>query len=158
MNNLQLDRLNFPSYEMRLQKRNDGPFIFDPVRKKYIKLTPEEWVRQHVIKDLNERLDYPLTLMEVEKEFDLGKLKRRTDILCSIEANQPILMVECKRPEEKISQKVFDQISRYNIAFSVPYLMVTNGIHHIYAFLDLKSREVRFIRELPPFGQLNSDN
>ena len=100
MNKVSLPKLNFESYDFRLRERGDQLEIFDPVRKKFLLLTPEEWVRQHVVAHLNDKIEIPHHLMEVEKEFKLNELSKRADILIRGRDGNPLFLVECKRPEE----------------------------------------------------------
>jgi len=105
--------------------------IFDPVRKKYVKLTPEEWVRQNFVQYLIREGKYPAGLIGIEVMFPYNKLKKRVDILVHNRSGQPVMIVECKAPEVKIGdEKTSDQIVTYNIAFRVPYLVITNGMEH----------------------------
>jgi type I restriction and modification enzyme subunit R-like protein len=106
MSNSGLPTLNFPVYEMTIREENGQLRIFDPARKKYVVLTPEEWVRQHLIHYLNKDKGYPLGLMMVEKEFKYNKLSKRADIIVCDRTGAPLLMVECKSPDVEISQRV----------------------------------------------------
>ncbi len=104
--------------------------ILDVFRKKFVRLTPEEWVRQNFARYLIEAGAYPLGLMGIEMQFAHNRLKRRTDILVHDRHGKPVMIVECKAPEVELNEKVFEQISDYNRKFRVPYLVVTNGNHH----------------------------
>lgn len=145
--------LNLPKYQVKLKKEADKHFIFDDVRKKYLVLTPEEWVRQHFIHFLQSDKKVPLSIMSIERELQYGKLKKRTDIVVYGSDGQPKLIVECKAPHIKISQDVFDQIARYNMVLKVNYIAVTNGIQHYYCKIDHQKNNYTFIEELPNFDE-----
>tara|TARA_B110000003_G_scaffold276580_1_gene324155 strand:- start:21537 stop:21956 length:420 start_codon:yes stop_codon:yes gene_type:complete len=125
--------------------------IFDPVRKKMVKLDPEEWVRQNLIQFLNKDKNYPISLMAVEKGLTVNKLSKRFDILCYNNDSKPLLLVECKAPSVKISQDAFDQISIYNLQFKVPFLLVSNGLEHYCCQLDYEKNSYSFLSEIPDY-------
>jgi len=125
--------------------------IFDVVRKKYLLLTPEEWVRQNFIHYLNKEKNYPLGLMGVEKMVKYNNLKTRADIvLYNIEGN-PNIIVECKAPNVKITQDAFNQIAKYNSQLKVKYLIVTNGMKHFCCEMDYESNKITFLEEIPTY-------
>ena len=146
--------LNFPKYNFKIKTTNKRTEIFDLVRKKYVALTPEEWVRQHTIQFLATQYDFPLSLMAVEKSIKLNSLTKRYDIVGYGSDGTPKLCIECKAPEIKITQKVFDQIARYNISLKVNYLMVTNGLDHYFCYIDFKKRSFYFLESLPSYKEL----
>ena len=148
--------LNFPSYQFNLIKENKKTKIFDAIRKKYFVLTPEEWVRQNVVRYLVEEKSFPANLIAVEIGLKLNGLQKRADILVYSKTGKPILMVECKAPHIKIDQKVFDQIGRYNITFKLPYLVVTNGIEHFCAQIDFNIKNFSFLKEIPNYENLKA--
>jgi type I site-specific restriction endonuclease len=150
--NLRLERLNFPVYEFRLRKDQ----IFDPARKKFVALTPEEWVRQHVIRYLQESGGYPLSLMAVEAPIALHTLKRRMDILVHSKAGQPLLIVECKAPSVKITQSTFDQAARYNLKAGAPCFFLSNGLSHYYCRVGEPGEPYVFLKSLPSFSELSA--
>lgn len=115
-------------------------------------LTPEEWVRQHIIHYLIEEKNYPISLIAVEKKVTVNKLTKRTDILVFNAMGNPHIIVECKAPSIKISQDTFDQIARYNLKLAANYLIVTNGLTHFYAFMDLKNESYVFMENIPNYG------
>lgn len=149
-----LRQLNFDNYEYRLKEEEGKQFIFDPIRKKFLVLTPEEWVRQNTIMHLHHELAVPLSHITVEKSMKLNKMTKRADILVYNKDLQHALLVECKAPDVKIKEEVFHQIARYNLVFKVNYLFVTNGLEHYYAYIDHEKKYVSFIRELPPYNEL----
>lgn len=125
--------------------------VLDPVRKRWVALTPEEGVRQWVIGLLHDRYGYPLELMQVEGAIALNGMTRRCDIVVHDTDGHPLLIVECKRPDVPISQKVCDQACRYNTVLQVPYLLLTNGIQIIIIHVDFASRQLRQLPDLPPW-------
>jgi hypothetical protein len=149
-----LKELNLPQYSFKITGKEGNEMILDPVRKKYVKLTPEEWVRQNFIKYLVAEGRYPLGLMGVEVMFSLNKLKRRVDILIHNRSGQPVMIVECKEPEVKIDDEVFNQIVNYNMAFKVPYIVVTNGMVHYACKIDHKQSKWEYLLALPLYEDL----
>ncbi len=145
--------LNLPDHEVEVQNSPEGQKLWDPVRRKYVLSDPEEWVRQCFLRYLHHDKGHPYGLMEVEKGFRLNKLHKRCDILTRTQKAEPFMIVECKAPDIKIDQGVFDQIARYNLAFQVPYLTVTNGHDHYASYVDLEKNELRFLEEIPGFEE-----
>jgi predicted type IV restriction endonuclease len=145
-----VDLLNFPEYEFRYVPGK----IFDPVRKKFVALTPEEWVRQHVIRFLGDDRGYPLSLMAVEAQFELHTLRKRMDILVHGRDGKPLLIVECKAPTVKINQKSFDQAARYNLSAGVEYFFITNGLTHFFCKSDKEAGAYHFLPDMPLYSSL----
>ncbi|MFT7071366.1 type I restriction enzyme HsdR N-terminal domain-containing protein [Patiriisocius sp. Uisw_017] len=143
--------LNFSTYQFRFKSRENKPTIFDVVRKKFIVLTPEEWVRQNTIHYLINELQVPLSLINVEKQIKLHKTIKRYDIIVYNSDGSILLIVECKAPKIKIAQDTFDQIARYNFVLNATYLMVTNGLEHYFCQMDFKKEQYTFLEKLP-FG------
>lgn len=139
------------SHEIEIKQGADGERIHDPVRRKYVRSTPEEWVRQRMLRYLHYEKGHPFSLMEVEKEFRLHKLRKRCDILTRDGNAAPFMIVECKAPGIAIDQAVFDQIARYNFAFEVPYLVVSNGEEHYACRVDPQAHRLDFLQEIPAF-------
>ena len=125
--------------------------LFDIVRKKYVSLTPEEWVRQHLIHYLIKEKKFPISLIAVEKQLTLNNLTKRTDILVFNSEGLPEIIVECKAPSVKITQHTFDQISRYNLKLNANYLMVSNGLEHFNCKMDLENETYIFLKTLPSY-------
>lgn len=148
-----MQRLNLPAYQPKLKSKENNLFIFDFVRKKYIKLTPEEWVRQHVLYFLTAEKGYPISLIAVEKQLIINDLKRRFDIVVFNSQGQPYLIVECKAPQVTISQDAFDQVAIYNTEIQASYMMVTNGLQHYYCKIDTEKEQYYFLRELPSYSK-----
>lgn len=149
-----MTKLNLPDYQFRLKQEDKKTKIFDSIRKKYVVLTPEEWVRQNLIEYLVQEKGYPKGLVAVETSLKHNGRARRSDILCYHNNNLPILLVECKAPEIKISQDTFDQISRYNIAYKVPFLLVSNGLTHFICQVDFETKTTMYLQEVPHYKEL----
>lgn len=143
--------LNFPLYEFRFKNSENKLYIFDIVRKKFVSLTPEEWVRQHTIQFLLKEKKYPQSLMNVEKQIQVNQLTKRYDIVVYRSDGSIFLAVECKAPQVKITQQIFDQIARYNMTLKAENLMITNGLHHIFYQIDYVNQNYVFLEELPDF-------
>ena len=150
-----MKELNFPQFDFKIKSDGAKSQIFDSFRKKWVALTPEEWVRQHVLRYLYEVKAFPLGLTAVEAGIEINGLKRRCDIVYYKTVNQPVFLVECKAPEVAISQAVFDQILRYNLSLGVEYLLVTNGIHHALARLNSMKTSFELLKEIPHFEELS---
>ena len=120
-------KLSYPAYEFRIKGERGRELIFDGIRKLWVRLTPEEWVRQNVIQYLLQVMKYPATLIAVEKEIFLGEMKKRFDLMVYDSAHTPWMIVECKAMEVALDQAVLEQILRYNISVPVPFLVITNG-------------------------------
>jgi len=146
--------LNLPPYPIQLKEKEGKTYIFDRIRKKYLLLTPEEWVRQNFVWFLIEEKKYVGGLMAIEKGLKLNDMHKRADVVVYDELAQPIALIECKAPKVKINQDVFEQISRYNLVFKVPYLLVTNGLSHYCVKIDFKQNTFSFLEEIPNYEQL----
>lgn len=146
-----MEQLDFPTYDFRLKNSKNKRQIFDPIRKKFVALTPEEWVRQHAIKFLTIDLNYPKSLMNVEREIQVLGMRKRYDIVIFNPDGSIYLIVECKAPSVQISQHTFDQIARYNLALDATFLMVTNGLNHYYCQMDLILEKYNFLPSLPEY-------
>ena len=128
--------------------------IFDQVRRKFVRLTPEEWVRQNFITYLASVGGYPVGLMGVEVAFKINSLKRRVDILVHDRLGKPVMIVECKSFDVPLNDEVFEQIATYNIQFRVPYLVVTNGIIHYACRMDFEINKPEYLNIIPQYGEL----
>lgn len=144
-------KLNLPEFVFSLRKRDGLLEIFDEIRRKYIVLTPEEWVRQNFIKYLINKKNYPAQLMAVEKSITLNTMKVRPDIVIYTNKAYPLLIVECKAPSVIINQNSFDQIAKYNFSLKVKLLAVTNGMDHYYCKMDYSNKSYIFLRDLPDY-------
>ncbi len=147
-----LPTLNFPKTVFKIKEENKRFYIFDKSRKKYVILTPEEWVRQHCLHYLTHEKHYPASLLAVEKEIIQHNKHLRFDIVAYSKQGTPQLLVECKAPEVQINQKVFDQIAAYNLKLNVPYLLVTNGINHYCCMVDFENSKYIFLEQIPDYG------
>ena len=144
-----MKRLNFPNYEFRLKKEGQKRFIFDLIRKKYIQLSSEEWVRQNCIRFLIEEKKISRFSIAVEKEIEFNGIKKRFDIVSYSSEGKINLLVECKAPNIEINQKTFDQILIYNKILKSKYLMVTNGINHYYCKINEDRNNIKFLANFP---------
>lgn len=148
-----LPKLNFPEYRFKLQRQSDGLQslkIFDIIRKKYVTLTPEEWVRQHLLHFLVNERNFPQSLISVEKKLYINGLEKRTDVVVYDRSLKPFLLAECKAPEVAITQEVFDQAARYNLSLNVSVFLITNGINTFVCRADAGGRSYEFLQEIPP--------
>ena len=141
--------LNLPSFEHKISGEGDKLFIFDPIRKKKVALTPEEWVRQNFLRYLVEIKAYPASRIAIEFALDLNGLSKRCDIVYFNAAGLPVLLVECKAPEVRVSQDTFDQITVYNMRMKVPFLILTNGLTHYSVQINEKDTGYQFLTEVP---------
>lgn len=146
-----MQKLNFPAYSFRFKNSENKVFIFDEIRKKFVVLTPEEWVRQHVIQFLLVEKKYSKSYINIEKSIKINGLTKRYDVVVFQPDGKIFLLVECKAPEISISQNTFDQIARYNMILDADYLMVTNGLNHYFCQMDFNKEQYQFLRELPNY-------
>ena len=150
-----VQKLNLPTYDFTLKQESGKQFIFDRFRKRYLLLTPEEWVRQSFARYLIEEKGYPASLMMTEQTLHLNKTVKRCDILVHKPAGKPAVLIECKAPGINISGETFDQIARYNLVFRVKYLIVSNGLKHYCCYVDFQSKKVEFLDDIPTFDELD---
>ena len=142
--------LNFPNIETRFTKNAKGTLqIFDIIRKKFVDLTPEEWVRQHALHYLSKEKNVPHSLIAVEKQLILNGTKKRTDAVIFNQQLQPICIIECKAPEVEINQITIDQALRYNLNLNVPFIVLTNGFTHY--FIELNHPIPKISDKIPDF-------
>ena len=146
--------LNLPSFTVKIQQRNGKNLIFDPLRKKYVALTPEEWVRQHFTHFLTDHKGYPKGLLANEIQLDLNGTKKRCDTVLFNKDLSARMIVEYKAPHIAITQAVFDQITRYNLVLKVDYLIVSNGINHYCCKIDYQSMSYSFLPDIPSYTDL----
>ena len=140
-----------PTANIKLRDHEGRREVFDIVRNRYVALTPEEWVRQHVIHYLHEELGYPLELMQVEGAIMLNGMSRRCDIVVYDETVRPLIIVECKNESVPLTQKVLDQACRYNLVLQVPYLCLTNGVGQVCCRVDFAEKKVDIRPKLPNY-------
>ena len=143
--------LNFPKIKFKSKVVNESTQIFDIVRKNYFILTPEEWVRQHVLHYLITYKRYPIGLMQVEKLVKYNNLNTRADIVVNDRYLEPIILVECKAPTVSIRKNAFDQIAKYNFNLRAKYLFVTNGLKHYCCKIDYSTNETKYLDDIPEY-------
>ena len=146
-----MQALNLPTYQFKLKQKGLNTQIFDAIRKKYVVLTPEEWVRQNFLQFLIQDKKFPSSLIAVEIALKYNQLQKRADVLVYDKTGSPYLMVECKAPEVKITQDAFDQIARYNMKFKVKYLVITNGLNHFCCQMDYSANNYQYLENIPFF-------
>jgi len=147
-------QLNLPAYSVKVRESQAGEKeIWDAFRKKYVRLTPEEWVRQHFLHFLHQTKHYPLSLMAVEKSLTVQEKQRRFDAVV-FKNGMPAVLMEFKAPEVKLTQTVFDQIALYNFVLHADYLIVSNGVSHFCCKMDYSGRRWTFLKEIPDFNHL----
>ncbi len=146
--------LNLPTFELKMKDDGSKKSIFDVIRRKYVTLTPEEWVRQHFVHYLMEQLGYPQELLANEVEVSLNGMSRRCDTVLYNRDLEARMIVEYKAPSIPITQNVFNQIMRYNMVLHVDYLVVSNGIDHYCCKMDYSTNNYTFLTEIPKYEAL----
>ena len=147
-------RLNLPQYEINITEKDGKRLIFDFLRRKFVALTPEEWVRQHFTHYLVEHKGYPKVLLGNEIELQIGDKKLRCDTLLYNKEAQPRMIIEYKAPTIPIQQKTFDQIAAYNLLLKVDFLVISNGLEHYCCQMDYEQRQYRFMPDVPDYEKL----
>ena len=147
-------RLNLPTYEIKIAQKGNKQLIFDFLRRKYVALTPEEWVRQHFVHYLVEHKGYPAGLLGNEIELNVGDKKLRCDTVLYNKVAAPQMIIEYKAPQIKLQQKTFNQISAYNLLLKVDYLIVSNGMQHICCRMDYENQKYCFLEDIPNYQEL----
>ncbi len=150
--------LNLPEYPLKVKKNGSRLSVFDRLRKRYVALTPEEWVRQHFVEYLIEAKQFPAALMANEVSLTQNGIKRRCDTLVADREGKPLVIVEYKSPEIEITQQVFDQIVRYNMVLHARYLMVSNGMTHYCCQIDYENNTYSFLSEIPCYEELQGNS
>jgi len=146
--------LNLPLAELRIKKQNGKDYVFDRLRKQFVRLTPEEYVRQQFVSFLIEHKGYPSSRLANEISITLGNVRKRCDTVLYDNYLQPVMIIEYKAPTTIISQKTFDQIARYNFALQVPWLIISNGIQHFCCRTDREKNEYAFVNEIPEYEKI----
>ena len=149
-----MQELNLPSYPFNIKRNGDVLQIFDIIRKKWVVLQPEEWVRQHVIWYLIEEKGYPASLIAIEKSLLVNKLQKRFDIVLHNNIGKPLIIVECKAPGIKISEDTLHQALRYNSIIRAPYIMLTNGLEMYYGKLNFTDASFSYIKDIPFYKEI----
>lgn len=150
--------LNLPAFPFKVTEAEGKKMIFDPVRKKHLVLTPEEWVRQHFIQFLIREKGYPAGLLRLEAKVMHYRRSGRYDALFLNRSGIPVLLIECKAPKVKIESETFEQAVRYNSSVGAPYIALTNGMEHFFMRVDHRERRVNFLEEIPEYQYLSTDN
>lgn len=148
--------LNLPEYDAQLRKEGEKIHIYDDLRKKFVCLTPEEWVRQHFVHFLIERLGYPFALMANEKQIQVGNTIKRFDSLLYDRLLRPHVLMEYKAPSVELSDKVVSQAVRYNCVLHVPYLFISNGLEHLAYRIDYAGQSYTALDHIPPYIEINN--
>ena len=149
--------LNLPQYSFRIKEKLGKKLIFDGFRRRWVALTPEEWVRQNFALYLTEVKHFPASLVAIERSLRMNQRDFRSDIVLFSKSGNPIVLVECKAPEVRISQQVFDQIARYNLDLRVSYLIVTNGMTHYCCKFDQQQLTYTFLPEIPDYNEIEPE-
>ena len=151
-----MDTLNLPAYDVKVRGTREKPEIFDFLRKKYVALTPEEWVRQHFTHWLVEHKGYPKGLLGNEIALKCGEKVLRCDSILYNKAAQPLMIIEYKAPSVPVTQRVFHQISAYNLLLHVDYLMISNGLQHFCCKMDYERQSYEFLQDIPDYSEIES--
>lgn len=147
-------KLNFPSSDLRIREVNNRKEIFDPLRKKFVLLTDEEWVRQNLISYLATDRKVPLSMMASERGLLVNNMPKRFDLLIFSTDGNPLMIIECKAPHVPVDEEVFYQAARYNITLQVEYLLITNGLEHHCIKINYDTGETKFLKEMPLYHEL----
>lgn len=151
-----MESLNLPTYFFRIKEENGKKYIFDEIRRRFVRLTSEEWIRQHMVSFLVKMKHYPLALISIEKGFENNRRKQRFDLLVFDRKGEPLMIVECKAPEVEINQQVFDQTGRYNNMYKAPFMLITNGLKHYCCQINKVNRQYRFLHDIPDFSDISN--
>lgn len=144
--------LNLPPFDAKIRKNDRGSEIFDPLRRKYVALTPEEWVRQHFVNYLVSEKKYPSSLIANEAGIKLNSLTRRCDTVVYNNQLEPVMIVEYKEPRVPVTREVFDQVVRYNSVLKVPYIVVSNGLKHYCCRIDYQKQDYEYLTQIPEWA------
>lgn len=149
-----MQSLNLPIFPLKIKSENNKNFVYDEIRKKYVKLSPEEWVRQNFIKFLCEYKNYPASLIGVEVSIDINNTSKRADIVLFNRNGKPLIIIECKAPEVNIDATVFDQIGIYNMYFNTSLFIVTNGLTHFCFKKSSIENKFEFLKDIPSYEEI----
>lgn len=149
-----MDKLNIPEYSFKIITEDKLIRIFDVVRMKWVTLTPEEWVRQHILMYLIHEKAYPAGLIQVEANLKVHRLSRRADIVIYSQTATPLMIIECKASKVKLTQSTLDQVARYNITLKVPFLLITNGLQHYCCKIRLSDGTINMLETIPEYQDL----
>ncbi len=148
--------LNLPAYPFQVKNNHGRMVIFDRLRKRFVALTPEEWVRQHIVEFLISEKEFPAALMANEITLQRNGMNKRCDTVVYNREGDPLLIAEFKAPEVEINQHTFDQIARYNMILRVSYLLISNGLQHYCCNIDYETQQVSYLPDIPSFAVINS--
>lgn len=149
-----MEPLNLPTYFFRIKEDKGKKYIFDEIRRRFVLLTPEEWVRQHMINFLVNLKNFPRMLISVEKGFSQNRNRQRYDLLIYNRLGKPLMIVECKAPGVEINQQVFDQAGRYNNRHKAAYMLITNGMKHYCCTINIANKQYSFLKDIPDFNEM----
>ncbi len=149
-----MTELNLPPFEISLKDEGGKPYVFDPLRRRYVRLTPEEWVRQHFVHYLVNHKEYPITLIANEQALRVGELKRRSDTIVYNRNLEALMLLEYKAPSVALGQKVIEQALQYNFALRVPCLVVSNGLEHFAYKINYQSLTYEVLTAIPTYEEL----
>ena len=149
-----MQALNLPQYQIKTRQSGTQMEVFDAIRKKYLVLTPEEWVRQQFIQYLIHEKEYPPTLISLEKGIKVLGMYKRFDAIVADKSGRPVVLIEFKSPDVKVTQPVFEQIARYNMQLKVRYLIVSNGMKHYCCEVDYGKKTSAFLENIPDYNDL----
>jgi len=152
-----IQKLNLPEYSFRIKNENGNESIFDEIRKKFILLTPEEWVRQNFIRFLVSEKKFPVALIAVEKKVEVNGRPQRFDLLVYNRNGLPLMIAEFKAPDVKITQESFDQVARYNMALKVEYIVVSNGLSHFSCRFNFSQNSYSYLKTIPAYDEICSN-
>ncbi len=151
-----MQALNLPPARLKMVRRAGKREVFDVFRKRYVALTPEEWVRQHFLHWLVAHKDYPVSLIAVESHLMYNQMPRRADAIVYDRHGKPLMIIECKAASVTLNRDVFDQVARYNAPFGVPFLVASNGLTHYCCLHDRKAEKWLFLEDVPAYAELLS--
>ncbi|MBY0426517.1 MAG: type I restriction enzyme HsdR N-terminal domain-containing protein [Cytophagales bacterium] len=146
-----MEPINFPAFECKVKDEAGKRYIFDSIRKKYLVLTPEEWVRQHIVNFLINHRNYPKSLIKLESGTVYNQVKGRSDIIVFTREGTPFLLIECKSPDVKLLQRDIEQLGVYNLKYQAPYMMLSNGLQNFIYKIDLEAKLYKAIQDIPEF-------
>lgn len=152
-----METLNLPKTELKVTTKDGKPHVFDVLRRRYVALTPEEWVRQHFVRYLMSEKGYPRECIGNEVSITLNGLRRRCDTVVYGQSAEPLMIIEYKSPQVEITQQVFEQISRYNLKLKVKWLIVSNGMQHYCCRIDYEQGSYRFEEEIPTYEAVKAE-
>lgn len=150
-----MQKLNLPNYNFKIREsENNKQQIFDFIRRKFVALTPEEWVRQNFLRYLTEEKGFPKGLIAVEMSLDISSNTQRCDVVCFNAEARPLVIIECKAARVKITQEVFEQAARYNMNLKTSFVIMTNGLNHYCCQIDYTNKKVIYLKDIPHYSSI----